>query len=207
VHRFFKRVAGLISAASAFSALALTAVPAAAQADLVSLGACDNAALSQPFTQWADPNSYKLAPGGDFESGSAWSLRGGAAVGSGSESFAVTGSAGSSSLSLPSGASATSPQTCVNAAYPSFRLFARSADPGATVTVSVVYTTALGTLNIPVGILVPGSDWQPSLPMLTGSAVPGLLGGGTANLSLRFVANGGTAQIDDVYVDPHGRCC
>ena len=126
---------------------------------------------------------------------------------SGSESFAVSGSAGSSSLSLPSGASAASPQTCVNAAYPSFRLFARSGDPGATVTVSVVYNTALGTLTIPVGVLTPGSDWQPTLPMLTASAVPGVLSGGTANVSLRFVGNGGTTQIDDVYVDPHSRCC
>ena len=43
--------------------------------------------------------------------------------------------------------------------------------------------------------------------MLTGSAVTGALGGGTANVSLRFAAHGGTAQVDDVYVDPAGRCC
>lgn len=207
MHPSFKRAAGVISALSAFSALALSVVPAAAQADLVSVGACDNSALSQPFTQWGDPSSYKLAPGGDFEGASAWSLHGGATVGAGSESFAVTGSAGSSSLLLPAGASASSPQTCVNAAYPSFRLFTRSDDPGATVTVSVVYNTVLGTVSLPVGILTPGSDWQPSLPMLTASAVPGLLGGGSASLSLRFVSNGGTTQIDDVYVDPHSRCC
>ncbi len=207
MHRSFKRAAGLVTGASALSALALSVAPVAAQADLVSLGACDNSALSQPFTQWADPNSYKLAPGGDFEGGPAWSLRAGAALASGSESFAVTGAAGSSSLALAAGASATSPQTCVNAAYPSFRLFSRSDDPGATVSVSVSYNTALGTFTVPVGVLTPGSAWQPSLPMLTGSAVPGLLSGGTAAVSLHFVANGGTTQIDDVYVDPHSRCC
>jgi hypothetical protein len=43
--------------------------------------------------------------------------------------------------------------------------------------------------------------------MLTGSAIPGLLSGGDANVSLRFTASGGTVQIDDAYVDPHGRCC
>ncbi|MEA2160312.1 MAG: hypothetical protein QOD66_2692 [Solirubrobacteraceae bacterium] len=207
MHRSVKRVAGVLGTASAFSALTLAATPVAAQADVLSLNACDNSALSQPFTQWLDPNSYKLAPGGDFEGGPGWSLRGGAGVASGSESFAVTGSAGTSSLSLSAGSSATSPQTCVNAAYPSFRLFARSEDPGATVAVSVVYNTALGTVTLPVGTLTPSSDWQPTLPMLTGSAVAGLLSGGTANVSLRFVASGGTTQIDDVYVDPHSRCC
>jgi hypothetical protein len=207
VQRSLRRLAGVLGTASAFSALTLAASPVAAQADLLSVNACDNSALSQPFTQWLDPNSYKLAPGGDFEGGPSWSLRGGAAVGSGSESFAVTGSAGSSSLSLPAGSSATSPPTCVNAAYPSFRLFARSDDPGATVAVSVVYNTGLGNVTIPVGTLLSSSDWQPTLPMLTGSAVAGLLSGGTANVSLRFVAVGGTTQIDDVYVDPHSRCC
>jgi hypothetical protein len=207
VQRPLKRLTGVLAGASALSALALVAVPVSAQADLVSVNACDNSALSQPFTQWVDPNSYKLAPGGDFEGGPSWTLRGGAAIGTGSESFAVTGSAGSSSLSLPAGSSATSPQTCVNAAYPSFRLFARSDDPGAAVGVSVVYNTGLGTVTIPVGTLASSSDWQPTLPMLTGSAIGGLLSGGTANVALRFVAYGGTTQIDDVYVDPHSRCC
>jgi hypothetical protein len=208
VHRSFKRLTGLISIACAASATALIAVPVTAQADLISLGKCDTATLSQPFTQWGDHEYYKLAPGGDFEGSVAgWSLTGGAAPASGSESFAVTGTAGSSSLALPAGSSAVSPQTCVNAAYPSFRLFSRTDNPGTTVTVSVVYNTLLGTATIPVGVLTPSSNWTPTLPMLTGSAVTGALGGGTANVSLHFVAQGGTAQIDDVYVDPAGRCC
>jgi hypothetical protein len=208
VQRPLKRLAGVLTGASALSALALVVVPVSAQADLVSVNACDNSALSQPFTPWADPSSYKLAPGGDFEHGAAgWSLTGGAARAGGSESFAVTGTAGSSSLSLPDGSSAVSPPTCVNAAYPTFRVFARSDDPGAVVEVSVVYSTVFGTATIPVGTLVSSSSWQPTLPMLTGSAIGGLLSGGTANVSLRFVAYGGTTQIDDVYVDPHSRCC
>lgn len=208
MHRSVQRVAGVLSTASVFSALVVAAVPVSAQADAVRISACDGSALSQPFTPWADPNSYKLAPGGDFERGlGRWALTGGAGRGSGSESFAVTGTVGSASLSLPDGATATSPQTCVDAAYPSFRLFARSDNPGATVAVSVVYSTGMGTTTIPVGTLTPSSDWQPTLPLLTGSAVAGLLSGGTANVSLRFVASGGTTQIDDVYVDPWSRCC
>ena len=199
-----RRVLGALFTTTALGALVTLISPMAAQAGLIDLSACDNSALSQPFARWADLNQYKLAPGADFEGSlDGWSLQGGAAATSGSESFGVTGSVGASSLALPSGATATSPASCVNAAYPSFRLFTRTDNPGSTVTVSVVY----GTLIIPVGLLTPAGSWQPTPPMLTGSAVPGLLNGGDANVSLRFSASGGTVQIDDAYVDPHGRCC
>lgn len=191
-----------------FCVMGLVVLPAAAQADVVSLGHCDNSQLTQPFAQWGDFDYYKLAPGGDFENSlSGWSLQGGAAATSGSESFGVTGSVGQSSLSLPAGATATSPATCVNAAYPSFRLFSRSSVPGVTVSVSVMYSTALGTVTLPVGVVTPTGNWQPSAPLLTGSAIPGALNGGSANVQLQFTAAGGNAQIDDVLVDPWGRCC
>jgi hypothetical protein len=173
----------------------------------LSVSACDNSLLTQPFTQWGDSSYYKLAPGGDFEGSLAgWSLQGGAQQGAGSESYGVTGSLGSSSLALPAGAAATSPQTCVNAAYPTFRFFVRSDTPGTTVTESVIYQTSLGTMTIPVGTVAAASSWHPSAPMLTGSAITGALNGGTAWVSLQFTASGGTAQVDDVYVDPW-RCC
>ena len=41
----------------------------------------------------------------------------------GAEPFAATGTLGSWSLSLPAGASAQSPPTCVDAAYPTIRFF------------------------------------------------------------------------------------
>jgi hypothetical protein len=185
------------------------AIPVSAQASFVDLSQCDNSSLSQPFAPWVDANYYKLAPGADFEGGLAgWSLNGGASQASGSESYGVTGSVGSSSLSIPAGGSATSPQTCVNAAYPTFRLFTRTDNPGSTVAVSVVYSAPLlGTVTIPVGVVTPGTSWQPTLPMVTGSAIPGLVNGGTANISLRFTAATGTVQVDDVYVDPYRGCC
>jgi hypothetical protein len=42
--------------------------------------------------------------------------------------------------------------------------------------------------------------------MTTLSPIPGALNGGTANVSLQFTELSGSAQIDDVYVDPwsHG---
>jgi hypothetical protein len=194
----------IVSASCTLAGAVAVALPASAQA-LVSVSACDGATLTQPFAPWADFNYYKLAPGGDFESGLAgWSLQGGAAAAGGSESFGVTGSVGSSSLALPAGAVALSPQTCVNAAYPDFRFFLRSDTPGTMVSVSVVYQTPTGTSVIPVGTVAATSAWQPTLPMATGSAIAGAFNGGTAYVSLQFTASGGTAQIDDVFVDPWG---
>ena len=193
--------ASAVLGAAAFGAASL---PAAAQADVVSLSACDSSALTQPFLPWGDSNPYKLAPGGDFEGSMAgWTLSGSAAVVAGSESSGVTGTVGSSSLSLPAGASAQSPMTCVNAAYPSFRFFARTDSPGSLVLVSVVYNTLLGQSTLPVGLVGLASSWMPTLPMITGSAVPGALSGGTAAIALRFTSLTGSSQIDDVYVDPH----
>ncbi len=198
-----RRVRGL-AASVALSALALGAFSASpAQASVVSLGACDNSLLSQPFAPWADSNSYKLAPGGDFEGTLAgWALNGPADKVTGSEPAAVTGAAGSSSLELDAGGSAQSPSTCVNAAYPSFRFFARTDTPNSLLLVSVVYRTVLGPTTLAVGVVALNTTWNPTLPMLTGSAVPGVLSGGTADVFLRFTELAGSSQIDDVYVDP-----
>jgi hypothetical protein len=70
----------------------------------------------------------------------------------------------------------------------------------------VIYHGLLGlvtTLLTPAGGLAPSASWQPTAAMTTASAIPSLLG--TAELQLRFVGLSGTSQIDDVYVDPHGR--
>lgn len=185
----------------------IAVLPASAGASLVDLSHCDNSSLSQPFAQWGDQAYYRLAPGSDFEGTlSGWALQGGARQAAGSESYGVTGSVGASSLALPAGASAVSPATCVNAAYPDFRLFTRG-NAGSSVAVSVMYNTGMGTLTIPVGVVRPTGDWQPTLPMATGSAIPGLLNGGSADVQLQFSELSGSSQIDDVFVDPFGRCC
>jgi hypothetical protein len=183
-------------------ALASTAAlsgAASAQASLVKLGPCDNATLSQPFAPWLDFDNYKLAPGGDG-SLTGWSLQGGAQQVSGGEPWNVSGSA-TNSLSLPSGASATSPVTCVNAAYPTFRFFNVAGSPGSSAAVSVLYNG----ISIPVGLLTPDTSWSPTLPLTTLSAIWGALNGGSANIQLQFTGVTGTVQIDDVYVDPWGR--
>ncbi len=191
----------------AFAGVALNAGSAApAQAALISTRACNDAALSQPFLAWGDSSSYELVPGGDFEGSlSGWTLDGGAQRAAGSEPYGATGSVGAYSLLLSSGASAQSPFTCVDAAYPSFRFFARNEGLLSTVLVQVVYQTVLGPVSVPLGAVALSGKWQPTLPMLTGSVVFGALSGGTAQVALRFTALTGSSRIDDVFIDPRMR--
>ena len=183
----------------------LTPIVSNARADgvdptsLVNPNTCNLSALSHPFARWLDFADYELAPGGDLDESSTWTLTGGAKRVAGSESYAATGALGSSSLSLPTASSAQSPPTCVDAAYPSIRFFI--AGKG-----SVAVNVVDGGLVIPAGIAVAGGEWSPSPVMLTSSAVLGALSGGTAEVSLTFTALSGNPQIDDVFIDPwcHG---
>ncbi len=185
-------------------AIALTVVTAAvrvstAHAGVINLNPCNSAPLTQPFAPWTDPAWYELAPGGDFESPgstlSGWALTGGAHRVPGSERFAVTGSHGSWSLALPAGSSAQSPQTCVDAAYPSARFFIAG-------TGSVAVSIVVGKLEIPAGVAVAASGWAPTPVMLTSSAVLAALSGGVAQVSLRITALTGDPRVDDVFIDP-----
>lgn len=191
-----RRLLGVVSATCALGGAALAAIPAAAQASLINLSKCNTAALSQPFTPWGDNSSYELAPAGDFES-SGWNLSNGASIVPGSEPYAATGTLGQSSLSLPAGSWATSPSTCVDAAYPTVRMFVGGTG---TVAVSVVWNG----IPIPAGVAVAGGTWTPTLPMVTQSAILGALGGGTAQVSIAVTALTGNPQVDDVFVDPMG---
>lgn len=183
---------------AALAALATFILPvASARADLIDLSACNLSPLSQPFAPWLDGASYELAPGGDFES-SGWTLHGGAALLSGSEPFAATGALGASSLSLPAGATAQSPPTCVDAAYPTVRFFTSGTG---LVAVSVVY----GDVTLPAGVTVAAGGWSPSLAAVTSSALVALTSDGSAQVSLRFTTLLGHVRVDDVFVDPWNR--
>lgn len=199
-----RRQGSSLGLAVALASLTVTlACAAPAQAALLSTGACNEAGLSQPFLRWGDSNVYELVPGGDFEGSlSGWTLSGGAQRVPGSEPYGATGSVGAYSLSLPAGASAQSPFTCVNASYPTFRFFARNDGLASTVLVQVVYQTLVGPVSLPLGAVALSEEWEPTLPMLTGSIAAGALSGGTAQVALRFTALTGSSQLDDVYVDP-----
>lgn len=193
-------LAGVVGLLAIIAALAGSTSPARAESLL--LGGCPAPSVSQPFAPWLDQSSYELAPGGDFETGSwasaPWSLTGRAAVVSGSEPYAATGTLGSQSLSLPAGAIAQSRLTCVDASYPTVRLF-----------IAGQGTVAAGLVDdglyLPLGIAGGSGGWAPTPVMLTDSAVLGLLSGGSAQVSVRLTALTGDPQVDDVFIDPWNR--
>jgi hypothetical protein len=187
----------LLALAASAATAAVAGPVASAQAELLGGSGCSFGALSQPFAPWGDNASYELAPGGDFES-AGWDLSGDAQIVSGSEPFAATGTLGSSSLQLPAGSSATSPPVCVDASTPTLRFF----DTGSGVLlVQVVYDG----IAVPIGADHASGDWAPSGIMHTNGMLMGLLGGGSAQVSLRITALTGDPQVDDVFIDPWNR--
>lgn len=182
--------------------------PSASAADLGSLltpvalvtgGAkpCSGRVYSQPFARWNDSASYFPAPGGSFESGApGWTLSGGASVQAGGNTFL----SGGSSLSLPAGASATSPAICVDLGSPTLRAFT-NAQRG-----SVVVSVVAAGLAIPVGLISAGGSWQPTPALVYLTNTLGILSAtGTTTASFRFTAVGGDARLDDVFIDPYRR--
>ena len=192
-----RRLVGVISAACALGIVgAVSSSVSSASAALVDLGLCNTAALSQPFIAWGDWADYELAPGGDFES-STWALVRGAQIVPGGEPYGTPSSA-QSSLSLPAGAAAQSPLTCVNASYPTIRFFISGSG-------AVAVEVVADGLPIPTGIAIATGNWRPTSIMMTDAAVAGVLARGTAFVSLRLVALSGDPHVDDLYIDPWNR--
>jgi hypothetical protein len=193
----------------AVAALAIAlAAPASAATDGV-LAGCPPSTYEQPFAPWLDFASYVLAPNGGLESGAAgWSLDGGAAVAAENESFDVHGPGDTSSLSLPSGSTATSSSMCVDAESPDLRLFVRNTGSLlSALKVEALYTDALGQSRaLPVAVLAAGPAWQPTLPILflANLAAPPLVTDGATSVAFRFTPLGSRSgwKIDDLYVDP-----
>lgn len=191
-----------VTVTAALAALAIAAPSAGASL----LDGCPDADAVQPFLPWGDQSWYVLAPDGGLEQGGdVWSLRDGAAVVRGNETFQVGGEGDSWSLALPDGSQATTADACIGLDSPTMRFFARNdGDPDGFLSVSVVVHTLLGPLTLPIGS-VDGTDaWHPTPPFLllaNLTALP-IVNDGTASIRLRFTPHGGDWRIDDVYVDP-----
>lgn len=165
-------------------------------------------AASQVFLRWLDPAYYRLAPGGDFEARTSWSLAGGAKIVNGNEPFRVGRATDARSLSIPAGASATTPAICIGLGDPTLRFFAVGGATGSGLRVEAIYDTALGRIVQPVGSVSSASAWAPTplLPLLANVTGLTSLDGLTSSVRLRFTAGAAAGwRIDDVYVDPFKR--
>ncbi len=197
-----------LSFCAALTATAVLTAPAQAGVLTTTATDCGDPAVTQAFKPWLDAGSYKLAAGGDFEGSTAgWTLTGGAKVVSGDASPKIGAAGDARSLSLPAGASATTPPVCVGLNEPTLRFFARK-NSGllSTMTVSVMVQTSVGVwVTLPIGVDL-GGPWHPSLPMLVVANLLPLLPPDQTAVRFKFTPIlGGDWQIDDVYVDPRCR--
>lgn len=189
---------------TAIAMLAIAAFAGSAQA------ACNHEGAEQVFSQWGDPRYYVLAPDGGFEAGGeGWSLRNGARVVDGNESFYLNGAADSKSLSLPGRSTASSPAICMQLDTPSLRLFARNGgDPSSRLRVEAVYKLLGLVRTKTVTDITAGSEWAPTKSVstvLTLSTIVGTLTPSAIELRFTPLDTKGDWQIDDVYVDPFAR--
>jgi hypothetical protein len=158
---------------------------------------------SQVFAPWADLSYYTLAPQGDFEGPTTWTLGSGAALVAQQSPFGT----GSQALSLGQTGTAVTPSFCVDVTQPSMRFFVKNTGPVlATLNVDAIFTDLTGkTRTLQIAKLTSGSSWAPSpiVPLLVNQLAIVSPTGGTS-IQLRFTAAGGkgTWVIDDVEIDP-----
>jgi len=183
--------------------LAVTSGTASAGGGLLSGLVGGGCGVTAPvFLPWGDYASYYFAPNGGFESGAAsWSLSGGAAVVTQDNEPWYLAGFGSHALSIPTGGSAST-SVCFGLTYPAVRFFAAGDGGDATIHVRVVSRSLLGVLSVlDGGTFTAGSTWRPSPKLSTlFSALGAPLGSKT--MTLQFTVERGTAQIDDLFVDP-----
>jgi hypothetical protein len=160
---------------------ALAATAGTAKAGLITGLLGGNCGATAPvFAPWGDWAGYYFAPNGGFENGSTgWTLGGGAAVvGQPNEPWYLAGF-GSHALQAPTGGSAS-----INVCY------------------GLTYPGVLGILSVlDGGTFQVNQGWTPTPKISTlFSAVAAPLG--TKSMTLQFTVESGTAQIDDLFVDP-----
>jgi hypothetical protein len=166
-------------------------------------GGCAVQEASPVFSAWLDPSYYTLAPQGDFEDPTTWTLGSGAALVDQQSPFGT----GSQALSLGQTGTAVTPSFCVDVTQPSMRFFVRNTGPAlATLNVYATFTDLTGSLRtLQVAKLTAGSSWAPSpvVPLIV-NQLAAVSSTGATSIQLRFTAASGkgTWVIDDVEIDP-----
>jgi hypothetical protein len=191
-----------LGACTTLAAAAALATPAHAGVLTKSATDCGDPELTQPFKRWLDNSNYKLVGAGTFENGTdGWTVTGGARVVTGN----ATQTAGTKSLQLPAGSSATTPPVCVGLNEPTIRYFGKASGLLSILTVSVQVQLQIGIwVTLPIGVDL-GTTWQPSLPHLVVANLLPLLPPDMTAVRFTFKPLLGAFQLDDVYVDPRSR--
>jgi hypothetical protein len=196
-------VALLCTTSPALAQDELTTEPIAPAWTAASAESCTDPDVSPLLTAFKDTDFYAPAPGGTFETG--------AAVAPATDGLSILGTS-AGALSLPVGASATSPTFCVDERYPHFRLaYAQAADDvDGTVRVEVLYP-GLAKDNVRKAKDLKakrGEGWALS-DRIKLDPTRGLKRGGWRLVALRVNVEegkpGSRVRIDDVLVDPRAR--
>src|SRR5262249_27006747 len=149
-----------------------------------------------------DSSSYALAPDGGFENGGAgWTMAGGASVQGGNSSYYVRSRTDNRMLTVPAGASATTPGLCIDATMPPMRLFGKTLGAqGASLSVDALYTDSSGVKSWHALGVEPGSTaWSASKVLRLPTVIR------SPQVQFRFTSKGGAYQLDDLYIDPYVR--
>jgi hypothetical protein len=198
----------LFKLVSSVGALAATSVIAAAGATTASAASCSWSSLSQAFAPWGDSNSYFLAPGGNFQDTTGWTMTGGAWI---AQTGAGYNSGDTNSLALPTTTSvATTPTICVTTDSPSFRMLIKNnGNLGYTNGQLAIYLNFAGADGKPqqvkiAALTVKNTAWTPSpaISFVQYLSTPLKSGYASISFTIRPNDNHGNWQIDDLYVDP-----
>jgi hypothetical protein len=162
---------------------------------------CDTSGSAPVFESFGDKRDYLLAPDGSFESaGDGWTLEAAAAAAEGGSPFMIDSPG--NALSLPDGASATSPEICVDKGMPLARMFAIDTGEGrAKVRVDVLVEKRRGLDSVGGGRISPENEWDATRKFSLAQGKTSK--GGTVRL--QFTAKRGNSLIDGVYIDPRAR--
>jgi hypothetical protein len=171
---------------------------------------CVDPVVAAHLSPFGDKRDYFVAPGGDFEGTTAgWQLGGGAKVVGGNEPFDVLGK-GASSLQIPAGGSATSPEFCVDLNYPTFRFLATqqqlAADAG--LQVDVIYPEIVKGNVHQAAAYAPQKEWKLMKDVKLDPQRAGKKAG-WRRVALRFrvpaTKKGAVWNVDNILIDPRCR--
>lgn len=189
----------LISLSFVLGAIVVASLAGTTRAQGALLPNCGS--TTQVFRPWADPSPYYFASNGGFEKGTTgWTVAGSASVVNGNDPYALSGP-GSHSLRLGSGSSA-SINVCYGLTYPAIRFVASGVNGSAVVHVRILSRSLLGVLSVLDGgrFTVP-AGWQaaPKLSTLFSALAAPLA---SRSMTIQISVESGTADIDDLFVDP-----